>query len=105
MGDHISSGGIATNNGLKTQGQISEAGMTAFRLFLRPMQLPIRWAPEPLYRAAKQQTREAATHLLLLSSSGMVEPYFHSPVLKTKNTAGRIRCTDHATPSIRKRWH
>jgi hypothetical protein len=28
-----------------------------------------------------------------------------APVYKTENTAMGIRCTDHATPSIRKSWH
>jgi hypothetical protein len=28
-----------------------------------------------------------------------------SPVKKIENTAVGIRCADHATPSIRKRWH
>jgi hypothetical protein len=27
------------------------------------------------------------------------------PVYKTENTAVEIRCADHATSSIRKRWH
>jgi hypothetical protein len=34
-----------------------------------------------------------------------LEEIVATPVKKTENTTGGIRCADHATPSIRKRWY
>jgi hypothetical protein len=34
-----------------------------------------------------------------------LEEIVAAPVKKTENTTGGIRCADHATPSISKRWN
>jgi hypothetical protein len=34
-----------------------------------------------------------------------LEEIVAASVKKTENTTGGIRCADHATPSIRKRWY